>query len=170
MTRKIGSILLVAMSMLSAEFAAADVENVTLEPIRHQRAQLVIAGQSGDMSYAPAELEAMGASRMVTITPWREQPTTFDGVLLSDLLTENGLGDVEAIRVIAENDYAVVIPREVWTSWPVLVATRVNGKAHSRRERGPIQFILPMSDSASVGEGEYVNHWVWMAARIEAAE
>lgn len=170
MTRNLGSLLIVALSMLAAEFAAADVERVTLEPIRHQKAALVIAGTSGETSYAPAELEAMGASRMVTITPWREEPTTFEGVLLSELLTENGLADVAAIRVIAENDYAVVIPREIWTNWPMLVATRVNGKAHSRRERGPIQFVLPMSDSAEVGEGEYVNHWVWMAARIEAAE
>jgi len=57
---------------------------------------------------------------------------------------------------------------DVWKRWPILLATRVNGKAHTRRKRGPIQFVLPMSDDAAIGQDHYQNNWVWMAARIEA--
>ena len=106
----------------------------------------------------------------MTVTPWRDEAATFDGVLLTDLLEENGLSDADAIRVVAENDYAVVIPSDVWQRWQILVATRVNGAPHTRRNRGPIQFVLPMSDDEAAGTGEVLNNWVWMAARIEVAD
>ena len=150
--------------------AAEPYAPVELENLRHDRASLSVVGPSGEASYSPADLEAMGAVRMVTKTPWRPDEATFDGVLLSEILEAHGLLDADAIRVIAENDYAVTIPSEVWETWPIVVATRVNGQAHTRRERGPIQFVLPMSADAASGTGPAVHYWVWMAARIEAAE
>lgn len=150
--------------------AVAEPMAVDLEPIRHTSAQLTVAGPNGETMYTPAELESLGASRMVTITPWREQAAEFDGVLLTELLEANGLSEADAIRVVAENDYAVVIPSEVWKKWPILVATRVNGKAHTRRERGPIQFVMPMSEQPEAGASGNGSNWVWMAARIEAVE
>ena len=148
----------------------AEPTQVQLDPIRHARAALVVAGPDGETTYKPAELEALGSMRMVTVTPWRDDTTEFDGVLLTDVLDANGLGDVDAIRVIAENDYAVTITAETWKRWPILVATRVNGKPHTRRERGPIQFVLPMSDFPEAGAKGHGKNWVWMAARIEVAE
>ena len=154
--------------MAFASPAYADLPSVRLSDIDHARANLVVAGTSGDRSYSPAELEAMGAREMTTVTPWRSEPATFQGVLLRDVLEANGLSDADAIRVVAENDYSVVIPSNVWRDWPILLATRVNGEPHSRRKRGPIQFVFPMSDDPALGRGSFVNNWVWMAARIEA--
>ncbi len=151
--------------VLSAHAGPVKIDH---QPIQLQRAQLVIAGPSGEMAYSPADLEGLGFRRLTTITPWRETPAAFDGVLLTDLLAANGLGDVAAISVIAENDYRVDIPAAVWKRWPILVATRVNGRPHTRRQRGPIQFILPMSDDKTAGLEEHHSNWVWMAARIEA--
>ena len=74
-----------------------------------------------------------------------------------------------AIRVVAENDYAVTIPRAVWEASPLLVATRVDGAAHSRRARGPIQFVFDMA-AYEASEVITESHWVWSAARIEAAD
>lgn len=157
-------------TLLPAFSLAAEPTPVDLDDIRHRSAALTVAGPDGVTTYSPSQLEAMGAMRLVTTTPWREEAAAFDGVLLSDVLAAHGLLDASAIRVIAENDYAVTIPATVWQNWPVLVATRVNGKAHTRRERGPIQFVLPLSADASLaGEGAE-RYWVWMAARIEAAE
>ncbi len=149
---------------------AADTVPVTLEPIRHARAELVVVGPNGPTHYDPAALEALGPQRMTTITPWREEETDFDGVLLTDVLEANGLSDAEAIRVIAENEYAVVIDAQTWKETPILLATRVNGKPHTRRERGPIQFILQMSGHPNVGLESSTSNWVWMAARIEAVD
>jgi len=137
-------------------------------PIPLHRAQLTVIGPKGETVYTPQQLEEINFRRLTTVTPWRETPAAFDGVLLTDLLAANGMGEASAISVIAENDYVVEISAEVWKRWPILVATRVNGLAHTRRQKGPIQFILPMSDDRAAGLEEYQSNWVWMAARIEA--
>jgi len=59
--------------------------------------------------------------------------------------------------------------KDLIDSVQILVATRVDGKAHSRRVRGPIQFIIDAE--AFVGSSLATEaSLVWMAARIEAAE
>lgn len=155
--------------LIAPVLAQADPVSVTLDPIRHSTAALTVAGPAGEVTYNPSELEALGAARLTTVTPWRETEATFDGVLLTDVLAANGLSEVDAIRVVAENDYAVVITSDVWKRWPILVATRVDGAAHSRRNRGPIQFVQSMSEHVQAGSEEHIQNWVWMAARIEAA-
>ena len=156
--------------LLSATVSQAEVLPVELEQVRHQNASLVVVGADGENEYNAAQLEALGSYRMVTRTPWRDQETAFDGALLNDVLRENGLDGARAIRVIAENGYATEIEAEVWKNYPILLATRVNGRPHSRRARGPIQFVLPLSDSPEVAADGQMKNWVWMAARIEPVE
>ena len=144
--------------------------HVTLDPIRHQDASLTLVAPDGTETVLdPAALEALGAWRLTTKTPWREVPATFEGPLLSEVLAAAGLENVPAIAVVAENDYAVTIRREVWDSVPILVATRVDGKAHSRRARGPIQFVMDMAAYEASGIAAE-RDWVWMAARISPAD
>ncbi len=161
--------LQVSTTPLRAETQAL-TGGIALAPIQHENASLTVAGPTGETRYTPEMLEAMAPHRMTTITPWRRQPAMFDGVLLTDVLAANGLDQEDAIRVIAENGYAVEIERRVWETWPVLIATRVNGEAHSKRERGPLQFVLPMSQDAQSGTGRMTSNWVWMAERIELVD
>jgi len=158
----------IAALLFATAVAADPPQPVTLEPITHAEAELVIVGADGtQQSYTPASLETLTTYRMRTITPWREEPADFDCVLLSDLLEHSGLHLLDEIKVVAENDFSTTIPRALWETVPVLVATRVNGRAHTRRERGPIQFVIDMDDyQESPVAGE--RHMVWMAARIEA--
>lgn len=162
--------MLALIGLLGSGPALADVVPVELEDVRHQRAELLVMGAQGMATYTAADLEALGSYRMTTVTPWREDMTAFDGALLSDVLAANGLADVSAIRIVAENGYATEMEASIWENYPVLLATRVDGRPHSRRARGPIQFILPMSDSPEVGAVGMGKYWVWMAARIEPVD
>lgn len=162
--------LVTAMSLGLATARADGLEPVELEETAFNEASLTIAGPEGEKTYTPAELEGFGTYRMVTSTPWREKPAVFEGPLLADLLDAHGLADTAAIRVTAENDYAVVIPHEVWAERPVMIATRVDGMAHRRRERGPLQFVFLMDDEPALDDQEFEANWVWMAERIEPAE
>jgi hypothetical protein len=169
MTNKSRLLGVVLAIVLSGPALGESLEPVSLDPITHSDARLTVTGPGGEVSYTPAELEALGAYRLVTTTPWRTEDAAFDGVLLREVLERVGLDDVDALRVVAENDFAVTVPRSAWESAPILIATRVNGAAHTRRERGPLQFVMPMSlyeGNSNMREG----YWVWMAARIEAAE
>ncbi len=154
-------------SALAGTAFAGQPEPVALTPIEHALAQLEVVGMDGHSRvYKPEDLETMTTYRLRTTTPWRTEPAEFEGVLLSDLLAANGLADAPAIRVYAENDFSSVIERDVWTSIPVLVATRVDGHAHSRRVRGPIQFVMDM-DAYQASDVASESDLVWMAARIE---
>lgn len=166
--RQIAQRAAVVAAVLAVAPAWAAPEPVTLDPIEHQDAHLSITGEDGSVStYDPAGLEAMGSFRITTRTPWNEEPATFDGILLADLLAQYGLAEEPAIVVVAENDYEVRIPREAWKGMDFLVATRVDDHGISRRERGPIQFILSEDDMASPLYSP--SYLVWMAAQIRAA-
>jgi hypothetical protein len=164
------AVLFLCATLAALAPARAGIAPVTVEEIVFQQASLTVAGPAGERSFDQAALEALGTHALTTVTPWREAPATFVGVLLSDVLAANGLADVAAIRVTAENGFAVIIPRAVWTTYPCLIATRVDGKAHSRRARGPLQFVFDMSGSPAVGDILFEQNWVWMAQRIDVAE
>ena len=147
-------------------FAGAPVP-VDLDPISHRAATLTVVGANGlETTYSPADLETMSTYSMTTATPWRDEPAMFEGILLSELLAANGLGEVDSISVIAENDYRTVIEREIWETVDIMIATRVDGRAHSRRERGPIQFVIDQ-DMFNTSSLTSESNLVWMAARIE---
>lgn len=144
------------------------MEPVEVGETRFANAALTVVTDDGVNRYGPAELEQFGTYALETITPWREETAEFIGARLQDLLSAHGLHNAPAIRVIAENDYAVTIPRRSWTEHDALVATRVDGKGHTRRARGPIQFVFNMSADPIVGRKDFESNWVWMAARIES--
>lgn len=155
------------VSLVLSTSVVSAMEPVSVETVRFSDAGLTIVTKAGDQQYTPARLETLGTYAMTTHTPWREQPAEFVGVRLSDLLEKHGLSGVSALRVVAENDYAVTITREIWVNHDLLVATRVDGRPHSRRARGPIQFVFNMASDPSTGEKAFQQNWVWMAARIE---
>lgn len=162
--------LVAGLSAMIATTAFAGMQPAphdSLPAVAFQRAELTVIGPDGAQVYTPATLEQLGTQRLATRTPWRDTPAEFVGVRFSDLLVANGLGDVASVRVTAENDYAVDIPREVWERWPFLIATRVDGAPHKRRERGPLQFVFDQDDAPEVGERSFEYYWVWMAKRIE---
>ena len=143
-------------------------QKTVLTPMEHAKAEIVVVRPDGtEARYTPAELETFPTYRMETTTPWRDAPAMFEGVLLADILAENGLSEADAIMVTAENDFTSTIPRAVWQNVDVMVVTRVDGAPHSRRARGPIQFVVDMDTYRNSGLVEE-SHLVWMAARIEA--
>ena len=156
-----------ALISVASSVSAESFLEVELAPINHADAALVIVGVDGsETTYSPAELEQLTTYSLTTTTPWRDEAATFEGVLLSDLLAANGLDSVESILVTAENDYSTIIERELLDSVEILVATRVNGLPHTRRKRGPIQFVID-DEAYSSSELTSESNFVWMAARIE---
>ena len=159
--------LAASMILTSAGFAGS-LQPVELAPIKHASATLTVVASDGtERSYTPAELEAFPTYSLTTTTPWRQEPATFEGVLLTDVLTANGLTNAASVTVTAENDYSTVVDQNTWKGVQILVATRVDGRAHSRRTRGPIQFVIDM-DTFTATDLASESTLVWMAARIEA--
>ncbi len=146
---------------------ATDLQSVTLAPVQHETAAIVVQSVDGStVRYTPADLEAFPTYQLVTATPWRKDAAAFSGVLLSDILARHGLDSGVPIRVTAENEFTVIFDRAALAAAPVLVATRVNGHPHTRRDRGPIQFVIDF-ETYRASDALREAHFVWMAARIE---
>lgn len=159
-----------AMTLSISSAIAGTPTLVELEPIEHAEASLVVIAADGtSTTYTPAELEQFTTYSLTTTTPWREEPAEFEGVLLSEILAAHGLDIADSILVTAENDYSTTMVRELLDSVQILVATRVDGRPHSRRERGPIQFVID-SETYNSSDLTSESNFVWMAARIEAGE
>lgn len=155
---------------LTGPLKAAELSKTQLPPMQHLEATLTMVLPDGTrVAYSPSELEAFPTYRLETRTPWREQAAVFEGIRLRDLLAQHGFDQSASITVRAENDFTITMERRVWEGEDFLIATRVDGRPHNRRARGPIQFVLDWDayqSSAVASE----NHLVWMAAEIAPAD
>ena len=80
-----------------------------------------VTNAEGGATFDLAMLEAIGKTTTVTSTAWTEGESTFEGVLLSDLMERVGATGTTAVAV-ALNDYKVDIPAEDFTNYPVILA------------------------------------------------
>jgi hypothetical protein len=122
---------------------------------------------SGSRTVTIAEVEALPMVRMVTGTGWAETAKTFEGVLLSDVLAHLGAPDASSITVRAVDSYSATIPREHWLEYPILLATRSDGRPLTRRDRGPARIIYPVTLVPALSDTEYANRSVWLITEIE---
>ncbi len=96
-------------------------------------------------SFTRAELESIGSHVIVTDTPWWENPVTFSGVLVRDLLNEVGASGM-TVQAFALNDYSVEIPMSDFDDYNVILALKKDDQYLTIRDRGPIWIIYPWSD------------------------
>jgi len=114
-----------------------------------------------------AEIEAIGLFRVSTTTFWPKDDGVYEGVLLSSLLKHVGLADVKELTIWAVDGFSQNIPREDWIMWPILLATRRDGKAMTRRQKGPTRIIYPRDLAPILKDDRYHLRWVWMINEIE---
>lgn len=152
----------------AASFANADIKPIVLNGIQFNPASVTITQAAQTQRYTQEQLEELGTYELETTTPWRDAPAVFSGVRLRDLLERNGLIDQEDLTVTAENGYKIVLERSVWVDYDPLLATRVDGNPHTRRDRGPIQLVFDMSSEPETGDVPFHKNWVWMLSGIDA--
>lgn len=118
---------------------------------------------------AEFDLEMLDAleQRVTTIqTPWFEGPVTFEGPLVSAILDVVGAGG-STTAVTALNDYSSVIPSDDFRTWPVILATRMDGVRMSVREFGPLFVIYPFDLDGSLFNEVYFGRSVWQVRSID---
>jgi hypothetical protein len=93
---------------------------------------------------------------------------TFRGVLLSDLLAFVGASNGTTMHTVALNDYAVDIPVADTRSYPVMLATTVDGKRMSVERYGPVRIVYP-TDGVTLDPATYDPRWIWQLSSIEVS-
>lgn len=89
-----------------------------------------------------AALKALPQISFTTQTPWYQNPVSFSGPLLRDVLKlVQAKGD--HIRAVALNDYRVRLPVSDAREHDVVVAVQMNGQPIPVRTKGPLFIIYP---------------------------
>jgi hypothetical protein len=95
------------------------------------------AATGAPMSFTRADLEAMGATKVVTHTPWHDGAVAFEGVLGRALIKKVG-AEGDHVAIAALDNYTVSVPMADFEDHGVVFAYALNGKPMSVEDKGPL--------------------------------
>lgn len=162
-------LLAAALLLPSAGFPAQPGEPrpVTLAAVPAKAPLLTVGKGKEAKRFSIADLEALGTWRVTTATFWPDDDGTYEGPLLRDVLKSAGIEDAGSLRVRARDGFSQILPRTDWEKWPVILATRRDGKPMSPRDKGPLRIIYPRDMAPELADTIYRLRWVWLVESIE---
>lgn len=120
----------------------------------------------GEQTFTLAQLDALPQTTVTTITPWTNGKHSYQGVRLNVLLDQLGI-TANTIKATALNAYWAKLPVDDARKYPVLLATRQDGQVLTRRNKGPIFIIYPLSDYPELDQERTHSLMVWQTIRLE---
>lgn len=142
-----------------------------LAPMAYADAILTLQTDNGGVSVQSElsleDLMALPQQEIITANDYTDGVNVFSGPLLRDVISLTKKNEVKSLTFIAINDYATSAPYEEAEQYDVILALSQNGKALSRRDKGPIWVIYPMSDHAELRDPSFNGRLVWQLAKIE---
>jgi hypothetical protein len=114
------------------------------------------------------ELAALPQATILTENEWTDGLVSYRGPLVRDVLEHLALQDAEMLRFTAANDYYVDIPGSDFRRYNAIIAIEADGKRLSRREKGPLWVMYPISDHDELRTQVYYSRLIWQVVRIES--
>ena len=121
------------------------------------------------MAFSRSDLEQLPQNRFKTTTIWTEGEIAFSGPSLKDVLAAVGL-DGQSVEAVAVNDYKAVIPAKLIGDRFPIVATRRNGEAFGRREKGPLWIVFPFDRSEEFQRELVFSSSAWQVIELHAVK
>jgi hypothetical protein len=115
-----------------------------------------------------AMLEKLKGRKGEMETPWTEGKASFEGPLLREVLAAAGATGTN-LKVRALNDYAADVPAED-AKLDTILATKLNGKPMSVRDKGPLMLVYPFDLDASLYNEKFFSRSVWQIKEIEVGQ
>jgi hypothetical protein len=119
-----------------------------------------------ELALSAADLKALPQATVNTENEFVDGMTAFEGPLGRDVLALAG-GGGHTVVLSAVNDYAVEVPIEDFSTYDVVFAMSADGEKFSRRDKGPIWVIYPMSDHAELQDPVYNARLIWQLVKVE---
>ena len=158
LVRTLGIAFLLGMLSL-APMSAADMEVV-----------LTVDDASDDappMTYSLDDLDKLTQVRVLTTNEFVDGMTEFSGPLARDVLGRIGVEGDRSARFVAINEYEVLVDVDDFLEYDVILATRMDGELLSRRTKGPIWLIYPISDNPELQDVRVNSKLIWQLKNIE---
>lgn len=112
-----------------------------------------------------AMLHALGVQPLSTTTSWTDGTLEFSGVLVRDVMAAVGARG-KTVEAIALNDYTYAIEIEDFSRYPVILATKLNGKVLKVRNKGPLWIVYPLDRFTQTEKIDIERRMVWQLRHL----
>jgi hypothetical protein len=147
-----------AMSIIPASISSAGAPAL----------EIVGVNQADTLELSLEQLAALPQVVVATENEFSDGIVAYRGPLVRDVLAQLGLDQLDEVRLVAANDYYVDIPTEDFRNYDAILAMEANGQKLSRREKGPLWLMYPISDHPELKDPIYLRRLIWQVVRIEA--
>ena len=146
--------------------ALSTLSSPTNPPLLTITGKMGVNGQQGKAEFSLATLDNLPQQTNETWTPWHNGVQKFSGPTFYDVLKAvNARGT--NVMVTAINDYASTIPFSELRKYPILLATRINGKPIPIRDKGPLFVVYPFDKYPETKNEISYFRSVWSVKLIE---
>lgn len=139
------------------------------KPILVIKGAIDVTNKEDELHLSLSDLEKLRVVQITVDDPFIKRQSTFEGVLMSDLLAYLKVDqNVQEIYLTALDDYSTTIPVTDFEE-PVMLAFKENGQYIPSDKRGPLRIVYPY------GYGLYEDEdfealaykWIWNLESIE---
>ena len=113
-----------------------------------------------------AEVLAMPTKTFTTETPWHNGKHVFKGPLLRDVLAKAKVSKGSTLEVRALNDFVTDVPASDAYQYDVILTTHIDGKRITKRDKGPLFIMYPLSERKELNTGMFYNRSAWQIKQI----
>ncbi|NOR62655.1 MAG: hypothetical protein GQ535_09215 [Rhodobacteraceae bacterium] len=158
MTRLNKLTMLLSMIAGIAVSGAAQAQDAMLTVVNSVNGTEVVLSEEDVIALAQATVN--------TENEFVDAMTAFEGPLGRDVLALVG-AEGGTVVLTAVNDYAVEVPYEDFMNYDVVFAMSADGERFSRRDKGPIWVVYPMSDHSELQDPVYNARLIWQLVKVE---
>ena len=148
----------VALALLPSGLAALDGGPVAL----------TLQNGAETLELTLEDLKELDQHTVVTANEFTDGPVAYTGPLARDVLGLLGLDGVETVRFTAANDYSIDVPTEDFRDYDAVLAMEADGERLSRRDKGPLWLMYPLSENPELNGPVYNARLIWQVVRVEA--
>ena len=156
----------VVLFLLAGSAAALDAPSG--KPVLTVAGKITQANHNGKAVFDAALLDRLPVHWITTQTPWYDEPKTFEGPLLRDVLAAAGAEGATTLLVKALNDYSAHVPVEDAQHYDLVLARKVDGRPMTIRDKGPLFLIYPFDQHPELKSDKFYHRSVWQIHRIDA--
>jgi hypothetical protein len=127
----------------------------------------LIGADDAALDLSLEQLEALPQTTVATENEFSDGVVSYRGPLVRDVLALVGLDDLDEVRFTAANDYFVDIPTTDFSDYNAILAMDADGEKLSRREKGPLWLMYPISEHSELRDPVYMRRLIWQVVRIE---
>lgn len=128
--------------------------------------QLILPGKR-EITLDEAALAALPQVEFVTATPWTLGTNRYRGPTLKSVLAAQQVDSASAIDVAALNGYQQRVDLSLFAKVPLTLVRYQDDKPLTRRNKGPLWLLVPLSAHPDMDVSAIHNNMVWQVIRIE---